>query len=465
MANKVKNLIVDTGAFLRNTALQDIGSNIYTCEEVLAEVKSKWAKDQLQVLPYEIKVKQPDEEDLQFVTRFARKTGDFSSLSDTDLKVIALAVRLERETNGNIDHLKSAPSTAKIISNVPEKQTKNSYNDYGFNFKNKSRNKIEEKNDKEENDNIVIKNEEDKINNDHSYKEEDEEYYSNGTEDDDYNSCEESLDGNEENLDDHEEDSIDEDNDGDFNDYYTSLIKSKDDSNKTELIEEADDEDDGDWITPSNIDQVKQQFDNLKIDEKVRKNNLDTACITGDFSMQNVLMQIGIKVLSVQKGLLIKQARQFVLRCIACCTITTNTSLMFCPSCGNLKTLKKVSVSVDENGQKRIHLNPKRPVTTRDIKLRIPRPRKGKYALNPILVADQHVPKFRQAKFAIQERKQVQESILNDVRYLVRDNPFSINDVYSRSSNYKTGSRAAAINKMVFNEGRKHTKKKSKRRN
>lgn len=155
-----------------------------------------------------------------------------------------------------------------------------------------------------------------------------------------------------------------------------------------------------------------------------------------------------------------------MLRCIACYTISNNTSLMFCPSCGNLKTLKKVSVSVDENGQKRIHLNPKRSITTKDLKLRIPRPRKGKYALNPILVPDQHVPKYRKAKLGVQERKKVQDSVLSDIGYLVRDNPFSINDVYSRSSNYKTGSRAAVINKMVFNEGRKYaTKKKSKRRN
>lgn len=235
-------------------------------------------------------------------------------------------------------------------------------------------------------------------------------------------------------------------------------------TNDGQNIDEDDGE--GDWITPSNIAQVKKQFDSLKLDEKSTTVEINTACITGDFSMQNVLMQIGIKVLSVEKGLLIRQARQFVLRCIACFTITSNTSLLFCPSCGNLKTLKKVSVSVDENGQKRIHLNPKRPITTRDLKLRIPRPRKGKYALNPILVADQHVPKFRQAKFAIQERKLVNDSVLSDVGYLVRDNPFSLNDVYSRSSNYKTGNRVTTINKMVFNEGRKYaTKKKRKRRN
>ena len=251
------------------------------------------------------------------------------------------------------------------------------------------------------NESAVNENESDVNENESDGNESDEEYYDLcEDEENEYNSCE--------------------DDDGDFNDYYTDLIKTKGDLNK--LIEERNEQsdDEGDWITPLNIDEVKKQFDNLKIDERPTKIEINTACITGDFAMQNVLMQLGIKVLSVEKGLLIKQARQFVLRCIACYTITNNTTLMFCPSCGNLKTLKKVSVSVDENGQKKIHLNPKRPVRTRDLKLRIPRPRKGKYALNPILASDQHVPKFRQAKFAIQERQLVNESILSDVGYLVR---------------------------------------------
>ena len=41
------------------------------------------------------------------------------------------------------------------------------------------------------------------------------------------------------------------------------------------------------------------------------------ACLTTDFSMQNVLMQLGLKVLSVD-GLLVKSVKQFVLRCMAC---------------------------------------------------------------------------------------------------------------------------------------------------
>lgn len=486
MNSKVKDLVVDTGAFLRNAPLQNYGDNIYTCEDVLAEVKSKWAKERLQVLPYEIKIKEPNDEDIKFAASFAKKTGDYFSLSATDLRVIALSIRLERERNGNLDHLKTTPSSTKIVSNVPKKQI-SSNNDYGFNFKknldkklkldNKNDNNLikEEDDDKKKEKNLIKEEnnlDDNKINNnnilegnDLDNSEGDSSDYKSDDNDEIDDDNEEYYSGNE--LDSDLERELNEKED--FNNYYSNLIKTK--GNLDELKENQQqnqtEDDDGDWITPSNINLVKKQFDNLKLDEKqLPETEIYTACITGDYSIQNVLMQLGIKVLSAEKGLLIRRTRQFVLRCIACFTITKNTSLIFCPSCGNLKTLKKVSVSVDENGQKRIHLNPNRPITTRDVKLRIPRPRKGKYALNPILAPDQHVPKFKQAKSSIEERKSVRNSILSEAEYVIRDNPFSYNDIYSKSSRYKTGNRAAAINKMVFNEGRKYAnKRKSKKRN
>ena len=42
-----------------------------------------------------------------------------------------------------------------------------------------------------------------------------------------------------------------------------------------------------------------------------------TACMTTDFSMQNVMMQMGLSVVSVD-GMLIRAAKQWVLRCMAC---------------------------------------------------------------------------------------------------------------------------------------------------
>lgn len=78
---------------------------------------------------------------------------------------------------------------------------------------------------------------------------------------------------------------------------------------------------------------------------------------------QNVLKQIGLNIVSLD-GRVIKHLRTFILRCYSCFKTTSNMTKVFCPKCGN-KTLKKVAVSVDENGQQVIHINPRKPLTAR----------------------------------------------------------------------------------------------------
>lgn len=54
------------------------------------------------------------------VTEFAKKSGDYTSLSATDIKVIALTYQLEKEKVGT-SHLKDAP-TIRNIKSTAEKQ-------------------------------------------------------------------------------------------------------------------------------------------------------------------------------------------------------------------------------------------------------------------------------------------------------------------------------------------------------
>lgn len=49
------------------------------------------------------------------VTEFSKKTGDYPSLSATDIKVIALTYQLEKEKVGS-DHLKLAPQAQRTIT-------------------------------------------------------------------------------------------------------------------------------------------------------------------------------------------------------------------------------------------------------------------------------------------------------------------------------------------------------------
>ena len=71
------------------------------------------------------------------------------------------------------------------------------------------------------------------------------------------------------------------------------------------------DRDWGAWITPENI----ACFSNTEV--LATEEEVKVACITVDYSMQNVLLQMGLQLLSVD-GLLIKRLNQYLNRCSAC---------------------------------------------------------------------------------------------------------------------------------------------------
>lgn len=97
----VEHLVVDSSAFIHRGPIHETGKSIYSCPEVLAEVKDEATLESLQCLPYEIKLLQLDKEELQFCVDFAKKTGDYRQLSVTDLKLIAATYRLEKQHNGS----------------------------------------------------------------------------------------------------------------------------------------------------------------------------------------------------------------------------------------------------------------------------------------------------------------------------------------------------------------------------
>ena len=61
---------------------------------------------------------------------------------------------------------------------------------------------------------------------------------------------------------------------------------------------------------------------------------------------------------------------------------------VFCPKCGN-RTLKKVAVSLKEDGTMQIHISSRKKLTSRGKRYPLPMPKGGKYSTNPILVEDQ----------------------------------------------------------------------------
>ncbi|KAL3499355.1 hypothetical protein ACH5RR_038448 [Cinchona calisaya] len=117
------------------------------------------------------------------------------------------------------------------------------------------------------------------------------------------------------------------------------------------------------------------------------------ACVTSDYAMQNVLLQMGLRLLA-PGGMQIRELHRWVLKCHACYKVTTDIGRIFCPNCGNGGTLRKVAVTVGENG---IILAARRPrVSVRGTKFSLPSPQGGRDAItkNPILREDQLPQKF-----------------------------------------------------------------------
>ena len=59
---KVKYLVADAGAFLKNVPLQDICEHVYTIQEVVNEIRDKATRQRLAVLPYVLHFREPSPE-------------------------------------------------------------------------------------------------------------------------------------------------------------------------------------------------------------------------------------------------------------------------------------------------------------------------------------------------------------------------------------------------------------------
>uniref|UniRef100_A0A250Y090 RNA-binding protein NOB1 n=1 Tax=Castor canadensis TaxID=51338 RepID=A0A250Y090_CASCN len=377
----VEHVVADAGAFLRDAPLQDFGKNIYTIREVVSEIRDKATRRRLAVLPYELRFKEPLPEYVRLVTEFSKKTGDYPSLSATDLQVLALTYQLEAEFVG-VSHLKQEPEKVKVSSSSQHPETP--LHIAGFHLPSKPK-LPEEKLDHGQPAN----------------RPEDLEFSSFMF----WRSPLPNIDWElQELLIDRGEEREEEEKDG--------VEDKKEDS----------DDDGGGWITPSNIKQIQQELKQCDVPKDVR-----VGCVTTDFAMQNVLLQMGLRVLAVN-GTLIREARSYILRCHGCFKTTSDMNRVFCAHCGN-KTLKKVSVTVSDDGTLHMHFsrNPK-VLNPRGLRYSLPTPKGGKYAINPHLTEDQRFPQLRLS------RKARQKTNVFAPDYIAGVSPFAENDISSRSA-------------------------------
>lgn len=120
------------------------------------------------------------------------------------------------------------------------------------------------------------------------------------------------------------------------------------------------------------------------------------ACATTDFAMQNIILQMGMKLLSIDGRTTIRRVKQWVTRCRACFHIyyndnnNTSSSRLFCSKCGS-DCLERIAASVDgTTGRIRLHYRKAKPTNLRGTKFSLPRPgRANKYEGDILLREDQ----------------------------------------------------------------------------
>ncbi|XP_029000007.1 RNA-binding protein NOB1 isoform X2 [Betta splendens] len=433
----VEHVVADAGAFLKKAPLQDIGKNIYTLKDVVDEIRDKATRRSLAVLPYQLIFREPHPEHVRHVTEFSKRTGDYPSLSATDIKVLALTYQLELEHVGS-QHMRREQEV-KVNVNFTQCHPETPFNVAGFHFPSKSAGGSTSRTARAE---TLDPDDGDQFNSFQFWREPvlsldcdlldllgPVQAPNSGNRD--KQTCPTTPDSNEFNSFQFWREPL-----PCVDDSLLDLLKTEDvsvsnmspetngQSDEDKENEPDDDDDDGGgWITPSNIRQVTMDSADWTspVDVKV-------GCLTTDFAMQNVLIQIGLHVLSVD-GMLIKQARNYILRCHACFKTTTNMNKAFCPHCGN-KTLKKVAVTVREDGSVQMHFskNPK-VLNSRGLRHSLPLPQGGKHTDNPHLVEDQRFPQQRIS------RKARQKTDVLAPDYVAGASPFCQNDIYSRAAN------------------------------
>ncbi|XP_024858221.1 RNA-binding protein NOB1 isoform X2 [Kryptolebias marmoratus] len=415
----VEHVVADAGAFLKKAPLQDIGKNIYTLRDVVDEIRDKPTRRSLAFLPYQLHFKEPHPENIRHVTEFSKKTGDYPSLSATDVKVLALTYQLELEHIGT-QHLKTEPEI-KVNIQSTQRHPEAPVNITGFHFPSK----------RSAGTPIIRQTQTEKES-------------SNQSDSEQFNSFQfwrEPLPSIDTDLLDLlvrsgkpavrldlQDGGISPSDDSpqmvERTEHQQSEDQSCDENKENKPEEEKDDEDDGGgWITPGNIRLVKMDSADWTAPADIR-----VGCLTTDFAMQNVLIQMGLHVLSVN-GMVIRQARNYILRCHACFKTTSNMNRVFCSHCGN-RTLKKLAVTVSDDGSIQMHFskNPK-VLNPRGLRHSLPLPHGGKHANNPHLVEDQRFPQQRLS------RKARQKTDVFDPDYMAESSPFCENDIYSRAAN------------------------------
>lgn len=321
MSAPIGTLILDAGPLIANTTLPAAHAYL-TTPSVLAELRDEGVRLRLQSL-HGLQTRAPSRASVAFVRTFAKKTGDAEVLSAADIGIIALSYELECEANGGDWRLRNTPGQARINGAPPVREA------------------VETDRTLTETDNRQV----DDIPTEHLPAKEQQKDDTRTTD-----ALTESVASLKVSS---ETNSTESPKDEPIAVPDESIELIQEEQVEAEEEEEEGEDDDDDWITPSNIKKHQEKDNNIDATAQDVK-TMKVACATHDFAVQNVLLQIGLNLVSGE-GKRISSVKTWVLRCHACFKVTRKMDLKFCPSCGGA-TLMRTSVSTDSKGAMKVHL-------------------------------------------------------------------------------------------------------------
>lgn len=367
----IHSIIIDTGPLIKNaisiSTIINSAEVLYTTPDIISEIRDPATRSRVEttLLPF-LNIKTPSPASYEAVVAFSKKTGDFSVLSKQDLGILALAYEVHVEKNGGPWGLRSTPKGSP--AQKPGKKT----------AAEKSAEKQVEGATETPKEAVVAEHQPEQQSQETPAAESAQQEAAAVPSTD---AVQAEVVSEAQPVEEPAQEAESAGKETEAIEQELANLQVSNDSQATQepvqtTIEEDEDSDGGEWITPSNVTKHKAKdasADNAPLREG--EPQMDVATMTTDFAMQNVLLQMGMQLLSTNMQR-IRRARAQVLRCHACFLVCREMDKQFCPRCGQ-PTLKRVSCSTNSKGHFMIHLSNKYHHSNRGNKYSIPKPVAG----------------------------------------------------------------------------------------
>lgn len=325
----IHSLVLDTGPLIKNdpsaSALIAQAEKLYILPSVIPEIRDEATRIRVEntILPF-VTVRSPNPTSMKFVREFARKTGDLAVLSKPDLEVLALGYELECERNGGDWRLRNTPTQKGLNGKPPGKDGEAVPSEPASEQAEVTQETTEEP--------AAVTDE---------IPAETVEAVEAAEQTNDVTEKLETLAVTEPSAE-------------------TEEILVAPETVDEEVNEDEEDEegeasdDDGDWITPSNLTKHKAKDTNTNTPSQAPQKTLQAAVLTSDFAMQNVALRMNLNLVTPAFAR-ITHLKTWVLRCHGCFKTTKDMEKRFCPNCGQ-PNLTRTSCSTDQHGNFKVHL-------------------------------------------------------------------------------------------------------------